>query len=220
MEVNLKRLYELVRTKKAVFLDLDNTLYRYEECHRHALKKSHLLYLKAVERLSFPQFLKEYRQAQYAIHTRLEKQAASHSRFLYFQTLLEKRFGRPQMKRTLQLENIYWKSFLYKMRLSPWVHPFLNYCRSRKIKIAIVTNLTSEIQFRKILKLKLEAKVDAIVTSEEAGVEKPDARIYQLALKKTRCKPKEVLAVGDNLRTDKFFGASFYHLNQDCFERL
>lgn len=44
--------------------------------------------------------------------------------------------------------------------------------------------------------------VDCLVTSEEAGAEKPSHVVYDLCLKKLRLTPEEVCFVGDNLKRD------------------
>ena len=44
--------------------------------------------------------------------------------------------------------------------------------------------------------------MDFLVTSEEAGRDKPDSPIFELALKKAGCTPAEALMVGDNFTHD------------------
>lgn len=44
--------------------------------------------------------------------------------------------------------------------------------------------------------------MDFIVTSEEAGREKPKPSIFRLALKKAGCSPKETVMVGDSVEKD------------------
>jgi putative hydrolase of the HAD superfamily len=41
-----------------------------------------------------------------------------------------------------------------------------------------------------------------VVISEEVGFEKPDAHIFQVALKNLRLKPEETAYVGDTIATD------------------
>ena len=58
------------------------------------------------------------------------------------------------------------------------------------------------IQMRKIRQLGLAERVDFLVTSEEAGRDKPDAAIFRLALYKAGCAASEALMVGDNFAHD------------------
>lgn len=208
----LTSLSRKVASKKAVFLDLDNTLYAYGPCHHAGLGAAFRYYRLNVERISRSGFLKAYHAARHIIHQRLKGQAASHSRLLYFQTLLETRFGKTQCRHTLKLEAVYWNAFLRRMRLHTWVKPFLRYCRRGSIKVLLVTNLTTAIQLQKIRKLGLNGLINFLVTSEEAGAEKPAPAIFKLALRKTKCSPREVLAAGDDPRSDRLPFADFERL--------
>ena len=69
-------------------------------------------------------------------------------------------------------------------------------------KVCIITDLTAEIQYRKIKKLKLTNLIDFIVTSEEAGIEKPSSNIFELALKKINLKSSEICMIGDSYEKD------------------
>ncbi len=51
-------------------------------------------------------------------------------------------------------------------------------------------------------KLKIRNYFDAIVLSFEAGVTKPDEKIYRIALRNLKVKPEEVLFVGDDFEND------------------
>lgn len=200
MEIKLSKLKDKAHGKKAIFLDLDNTIYAYEPCHRYALKESHRFYFKEIAKITFAEFLKRYSLARNQVHKRLEGQAASHSRLLYFQAMLEKETSRCS---ALDFEKVYWNSFLKKMKREAWVLPFFAYCKKEGKKVGIVTNLTAEIQMRKLRILKLDKKIDFLVTSEEAGHEKPHPAIFRLALKKARAKPAEVFVFGDDPKADR-----------------
>lgn len=49
---------------------------------------------------------------------------------------------------------------------------------------------------------KLHECFDVILISEEVGLEKPDPRIFQLALNKLQVQPEDALFVGDDLEKD------------------
>ncbi|MCY3411332.1 MAG: HAD family hydrolase [Candidatus Heimdallarchaeota archaeon] len=60
---------------------------------------------------------------------------------------------------------------------------------------------------------------DAIVVSEEIGVEKPAPKIFQVALDKIGVEPKECLFFGDNLKRDigsESVGMKFIHVYGYC----
>jgi HAD superfamily hydrolase (TIGR01549 family) len=69
-------------------------------------------------------------------------------------------------------------------------------------KIGIVTNNRTAEQQEKLRYLGLSEVVDALITSEEVGVLKPDPRIYQVALERLGARPAETVMVGDNWQAD------------------
>lgn len=207
-----RKLLSLALCKKAVLIDFDNTLYRYDPCHAKAFRALHSEYRKICEPLSLKQFETEYTRAQKQVKSRTRTQAASHSRLLYLQVLIENRFGCTCPAETLRLEKVYWDTFLKSMCVEKWVLPFLKELRKNKIKSAIVTDLTAAIQMRKLEKLGLSKWVDFLISSEEAGVEKPDKKIFEYAFKKLSCKPAEALLVGDNPARDRCAGVTTYRV--------
>ena len=69
-------------------------------------------------------------------------------------------------------------------------------------KIGIVTNNRLAEQQEKLRHLGMSELVDALITSEEIGVPKPDARIYQVALARLKARPAQTVMVGDNWQAD------------------
>jgi len=67
---------------------------------------------------------------------------------------------------------------------------------------AIVTDLTAQIQFRKVVYFGLDHCFDYIVTSEEAGFDKPHEAPFRIALEKMRPKGDCVWMIGDDSVTD------------------
>jgi putative hydrolase of the HAD superfamily len=74
--------------------------------------------------------------------------------------------------------------------------------RSADLRVAIVTNNVVVEQVLKIRYCGLEPLVDALVTSEEVGVAKPDARIFHVALERLGIQPGDAVMVGDAWPTD------------------
>ncbi|MCT7606977.1 HAD family hydrolase [Aliarcobacter butzleri] len=103
-----------------------------------------------------------------------------------------------------KIYNIYWNTFLENMTPFDGIYDFLE---KYKNKICLVTDLTAHIQYRKIEKLKLNQFIDKIVTSEEAGREKPHPYMFLLALEKLNLRKHEVCMIGDSFKKD-IFGAS------------
>lgn len=185
-------------TFKGVLLDLDNTLYDYESCHKPALAAG-VEYTAAVLSQPFDTVLEAYKTGRSQINGELHGQGASHSRLLYFQRINEI-LGFKPCRTALAAEQIYWNVYLDQMQLRPYATEFLN--QISDIPIVIVTDLTAQIQFRKLIRLNLDNRVAFVVTSEESGVEKPDERIFQLALKKLGLSANDVCMIGDNWKKD------------------
>ena len=182
---------------KAILLDLDNTLYDYNKPHSLAIDAV-FDYCSKNFKIEKNKFDIEYKSARFIINNQLTKTASSHNRLLYFQYMLENLQINP-LDHALELYNIYWDTFIKNMILYEGVYDFL---KKFEGKVCIITDLTAEIQYRKIKKLKLTNLIDFIVTSEEAGIEKPSRNIFELALKKINLKKSEICMIGDNYEKD------------------
>lgn len=66
----------------------------------------------------------------------------------------------------------------------------------------IITNGFNEVQFKKIENSGMTHFFDKIITSEEAGVKKPNPIIFEFALKKTNAISTESIMIGDNWEAD------------------
>lgn len=185
---------------KAMIFDLDDTLYDYGPLHNEAIKD---LAEYASKRYSIEKerFCSAWDMAREETKRTQGNTAASHDRMLYCQKTLEK-LGLPPAEGTLELYDIYWGHILDHMVLRKGAVELLEACRDRGVKVGICSDLTAHIQHRKLKALGIASKIDCIVTSEEAGVEKPDPKIFQIILKKLDCTPGEVLYLGDDLIRD------------------
>lgn len=71
----------------------------------------------------------------------------------------------------------------------------------KSYKIGIIANqsLGSE---ERLKKFGILGYIDVLIASAEEGVAKPDKRIFEIALERAGCKPKEAAMVGDRLDND------------------
>ncbi len=189
------------RPPDAVLLDMDNTLYPYDPAHNAAIKA---IRQKATQTLGLGngKFDEAFTAARADVKRRLQGTAASHSRLLYFQRMLEIVGLGSQVMLALDLEQTYWRTFLNNAVLFDGVKEFLDDLRLAGIPVAIVTDLTAQIQFRKILYFGLDHYVDYIVTSEEAGHDKPHRAPFEIALEKLRTNGKRIWFIGDDPVSD------------------
>lgn len=181
----------------AILFDTDNTLYAYEPAHIAAQKATRD---KAVSifSISSDEFDKAFNEARVQIKARLNGTASSHSRLLYFQRMLELMGLGSQVLLALDFEQTYWRTFLSNAILFDGVKDLLDDIRLLSIPTAIVTDLTAQIQFRKVVYFGLDHYFDYIVTSEEAGFDKPHAAPFTLALEKMRPRGQCIWMIGDN----------------------
>ena len=127
------------------------------------------------------------------------------NRLIRYQLMMEKA-GFPVYPHALKMYEMYWDAMLSRMTPYEGAEEVLAELRRRGIKIGIGSDMTAEIQYRKLRSIGLIQYVDFMVTSEEAGVEKPDERFFRLCLKKALCAPSECLFVGDVIFKD-YLGA-------------
>lgn len=190
---------------KAIVFDLDDTLYDYQALHNKAMNVLSK-YVGEHFGVDAEQFRSAWADAREETKQAQGNTAASHNRMLYCQKTLEK-LELPPAYGALEMYEAYWGYILAQMSLREGVAELLTDCKERGIKIGICSDLTAHIQHCKLQALGIAAQIDCLVTSEEAGVEKPDPQIFQMILKKLKCAPSEVLYIGDNLERD-IYGAA------------
>jgi putative hydrolase of the HAD superfamily len=187
---------------EAVLFDLDNTLYPYAPCNE-AGKRAALDALRErgyeLDRAAFDDL--------YAAGRRETKRetggtAASHSRHVYFKRGLSRHAGGPDPAGALAAGDAYWNGFLGAMSLCDGVEAVFDALDAAGADVAVVTNLTTRVQLRKLVRLGIDDRIDLLVTSEEVGREKPSALPFTTALAALDHRPSEALAVGDNVETD------------------
>ncbi len=181
---------------KAVAFDLDDTLYDYETLNTLATERLCSFVCEALG-IAPDGFYKAFEEAKRETKACLGGTASCHDRLLYCQKTLE-RLGRPPAVLALDMYDRYWGYILGHMKLREGALETLTYCRERGLRVAVCTDLTAHIQHRKLRRLGIAPLVDVLVTSEEAGAEKPSEAIYRLLLKKLGAVPEQILFVGDS----------------------
>ncbi|MBN1785691.1 MAG: TIGR02253 family HAD-type hydrolase [Candidatus Methanofastidiosa archaeon] len=74
------------------------------------------------------------------------------------------------------------------------------------LSLNIISNGRAVKQWEKVLRLGLEAFFDNVVISEEVGAEKPERRIYEIAMERAHCNPDDALFVDNDI--DCIIGAN------------
>jgi HAD superfamily hydrolase (TIGR01509 family) len=188
---------------RAVLCDLDDTLFDHTHASRCAVNELH----RAVADFrcwSADEFTSRHREMLETLHLevlagRLSISAARIERFrrlLIAANVAEPDRVAPDVARTYRC------AYETSMQPLPGAGPLLSALKARAFRTAVVTNNLVSEQREKLAHCGLTADVDALVTSEEVGVQKPDPRIFQVALDRVGVRPEEAVMVGDAWATD------------------
>ncbi len=160
-----------------VVFDLDDTLYEYEPCHR-AGTRAWTAFAREQLNVTAQEWEEAISTARDDVKRRTSGTAASHSRLLYAATAVRTLGFGVNPTLTLALEQEYWRAFLLAMHLREGAADLIAALRYTGIPVAIVTDLTLQIQLRKLIRLGADTLVDYLVASEETSREKPDGHPF------------------------------------------
>ncbi|MDR1056752.1 MAG: YjjG family noncanonical pyrimidine nucleotidase [Prevotellaceae bacterium] len=188
---------------RCIFFDLDRTLWDFES---NATETLHELYVKYnLHRLTDdPQkFIDTYsanNRRLWAEYTagNLKKDRLRQLRF--YLTLKQLGFDNRDLGKQMDIDYI--TICPQKTMLFPHTKEILDYLSAKKYKLYIVTNGFSEVQSLKLKNSGINGYFEAVFTSEEAGYQKPDTRIFQYALSKAKVSPKNCMMIGDDWESD------------------
>ena len=90
-------------------------------------------------------------------------------------------------KNLIKKWNFYLSHFWYKQLI------FGNFIfKSKKFKIAILSNGTPDLLKGLVESNKIENYFDDIMSIETVGIYKPDVKVYEMPIKKYGCKPENI----------------------------
>lgn len=191
---------------RAVLLDIDDTLYDYKSAHSRAIEHVYDSLSVVLPSLSLADFLSRYRHHRTMVTLAHAGSGASRSRYLAFQALFEEVGLVDAYLHAAAAEDLYWDHLIEVMEPMQELIDALRKFHLSGGRICVVTDMQARIQVRKIERLGMTSYVDFLVSSEEAGCEKPDPRIFELALTKLGLRHHSVVMIGDS-RTKDFLGA-------------
>ena len=185
---------------RAAIFDIDNTLYSYDAAHGEAWRAVTDYAVRAFS-ITSEQFEDWHRAGSKLLEAHSGGRcAAIHNRLIRYQLMLEA-VGQP-IAHAPAMAKLYWNALLDAMTPFPGVYEAFERIRSMGMTIGIGTNMTADWQYAKLERLGMTPFMDFIVTSEEAGVEKPDARLFELCAQKAGGAMSECAFVGDSLKSD------------------
>jgi HAD superfamily hydrolase (TIGR01662 family) len=88
-----------------------------------------------------------------------------------------------------------------KLVLFDDVLPALDGLKQRGLKLGLISNIERDMSGA-LDELGLSAKLDVVVTSQDAGANKPQPEIFRYALSRAGVPPAEAIFIGDQYRVD------------------
>lgn len=191
---------------RAIIFDVDDTLYSFKGAHEASLPALRR-YVEEKLGLDGEEFVHRYDGMMEKQRIRSGENAAMHNRYIRFQMMLEE-YGLP-LRHVLPLNDFYWREVLSHSVAEPGVVESMDQLRAEGIRIGIGTDMTLDWQLEKLETLGLMDRIDFMVSSEEAGAEKPTRSFFDLCLAKAECRKEECMFLGDNIYKDAL-GAKNY----------
>ncbi len=207
----------MAKKYKHLFFDLDRTLWDFEKSALEAFKIMHKSFNLESKRINdWREFHEKYEKHNLALwdmyrHGKIEKEQLRWKRFA--DTLQEYGINNQQLAKELGDEYVRLSPRI--VNLYPHVLEVLDYL-SKKYHLHIITNGFEEVQHIKLQTSGMDKFFDVIVTSEKAGIKKPDTGIFEFALKNAHAKKEESLMIGDDYEVD-ILGAKAAGIDQVFF---
>ncbi len=201
---------------KNIYFDLDRTLWDFEKNARDAFHDLYRDYDLGSFISSPDMLVKSYHKHNERLweEYRLGRIKKDFLRVYRFQLVLNDYNVRNNVLAE-QLSEKYLDIAPLKTNLIPNTKSVLQYL-SRKYSLHIITNGFTEVQMLKLEHSGILHFFEKVITSDNAGAQKPKAAIFEFALSSANAKKKESLMVGDDLEVD-IIGAKNFGLDQVYF---
>lgn len=186
---------------REVIFDIDDTLYNYETGHALGMKRMGE-YARKEFGVEPEEFESMYKKLNREIIEHLGRDnAAIHSRSIRLQNMLEQ-WGKPLFPHLKTLYHLYWDTLIDESSPEPGSLEAMRELCEMGISIGIGTDMTTAMQYEKLERFGFGPYIRHIVTSQEAGYEKPHPVFMSLCLQKADCAPEECVFVGDTFKKD------------------
>ena len=178
---------------KAVFFDIDDTLYDTSGFAKLARRAALNVMIDAGLPLSAD-------DAYLLLREIIDEYGSNYDK--HFNVLTKRVFGE-EKPLLIALGMITYHNVKFALlRLFPQTISTLIYLKTRGYHLGVISNGITIKQWEKLIRLDLHHFFDYVITSEEAKVEKPDTRIFELALEKMGCKAEKSVMIGNKFSED------------------
>lgn len=197
-----KPIENISRPYKAVFFDLDHTLWDYECNARETLFELHESYKLQDRGIDVEAFHRHFKTINFQLWQLYDRGLIGNNviRDERFKQVLDQ-FRVYDEKLSSDLSHDYLYGCPKKTHLVPHAKQILEYL-SVNYSLTVVTNGFDEIQSVKLSAGNITHFFDHVITSQKAGFKKPDRGIFDFALSVNNLRCHEVIMIGDNLLTD------------------
>lgn len=188
-------------TIRAVLFDLDDTLYGdFATCDRLGLQAAGR-YAEQAAGIPAAKAAEAMHHGRLLLRDTSKDEPESHDRVLFAKLGLES-IGVNPIPYAEGMHAAYWNAVLDAMRRREGVLELLTRLKEHGVPVGVCTNMMADIQMRKLCRLGLAEVCGALITSEEAGLDKPQAPIFRLAVQRLGVPAQDTLMVGDNFNHD------------------
>jgi len=178
---------------KAIIFDLDNTLMDRDTTFRKYSEQFVNDHLGHLDQLT---------QAEIVSDLKVRDADGYRDKQAFFEEMVECLPWKKQALTVPEIELYYNTHYMTHACKMDYVDEVLAYCQSQGYLMAIMTNGKHHIQYGKMGLLQLGEQFHTVIVSEDAGMKKPDRRIYQMALDKLEVAAENTVFVGDHPRND------------------
>ncbi len=180
--------------------DLDDTLFDHARASRIALATVHASHAND---LDFDEFAAEHARVLEVYHARFLKgeftlDQARAARMIELFATFEKSIDEGA---ALDISTVYRREHQANRALVPGARELLDALR-HQTRMGIITNNSVVEQIEKLRALDIAHFFEVIVISEDVGVTKPDARIFNIALERLGAAPHDAVMIGDSFTND------------------
>ena len=206
----------MMQRYKNLFIDLDDTIYDFSAASKES-------FMETYELLHYERFFKSFEHF-YSIYEpyNLELWRIYGEGKITKEELNKRRYSHPLEAVGIhdqELADRFCREALSRIptknRLIPGAIELLEYLRP-KYNLYILSNGFKELQSHKMRTARIDKYFDALILSEDIGVNKPNRKLYEYALEKTGSKLEESIMIGDMFDTD-IVGAANIGMEQIYF---
>jgi putative hydrolase of the HAD superfamily len=192
-----------------LFFDLDNTLWDFSKNSKLAMQTT-FNHFKLVEKdIDFNRFFEVYEKINHALWASYRKKEVSKKE------LIRRRFEDTFSELKIigidsnEINTFYLNEMPNQKTLYPGVIETLEYLKTKRYQLNIITNGFTEVQNKKLKSSGLHPFFNKVFTSEEVKTPKPGREIFEHAIKSVNAKKTNSLMIGDDWDVDILGAAKF-----------